>query len=74
MIADVKITGNYGTFEVSKVVTIVSPTDMTTQDIIDEAYPHTGIMLDLERGGWTVTSPDGEDWEYHVTIRPATAG
>lgn len=70
MIADVKITGNYGTFEVSKIVTVVCPKPMTMDEILDEAWMHAGIMADLERGGWTVTVPEGEGWDFDVTIRP----
>ena len=70
MIADVKVTGNYGTFEVSKVITVVCPQDMTTDEILDEAWPHTGIKHDLERGDWIVSDIDDVEWDFDVTIRP----
>jgi len=70
MFADVKITGSYGTFEVSKIVTVVCPQDMTHDEILEEAWPHTGIAADLARGGWSVSEIDGEEWEFDVAIRP----
>lgn len=70
---DYKITGNYGTFEITKVVRLEvvngSPYDMEEEDWEAEAYTHTGIMADLEDAGWTFTeAPDGEDWEIERVI------
>lgn len=53
-----RLTGNYGTFEISKTVEAVDG---------DEAFNQTGIMQDLIAAGWTITSqPDGEEWEIEV--------
>lgn len=49
-----RLTGNYGTFEVSRV--IEAPDE-------DEAWCETGIKTILEAAGWSVDGPDGEDWE-----------
>ena len=47
------LVGNYGTFELWKVVEAFDE---------DEAYEHTGFMIDLEAVGWTMSTPDGEEW------------
>ena len=50
-----RITGNYGTFEISRVVEAENEVD---------AWGQSGIMYDLEIAGWTFTSrPEGESWE-----------
>lgn len=49
-----KLTGNYGTFEVTKVVEAQSE---------NEAFCQTGILEDLEKAGWdTGGGSDGESW------------
>lgn len=49
-----RLTGNYGTFEIQRVV---------EADDYDHAWSLTGIVSTLEAAGWTFTeSPDGEDW------------
>lgn len=49
-----RLTGNYGTFEISRVVEAAN---------FDEAYEQTGIMDVLADAGWTIeSSPDGEEW------------
>jgi len=50
-----KVTSNYGTFEITKIVLAESEED---------AYDQTGIMVDLIMAGWHVNSyPDGEEHE-----------
>lgn len=50
-----KLTGDYGTFTIVKTV---------EADDEDEAWEHTGIMIDLMAAGWDVVdAPEGEDWE-----------
>lgn len=50
-----RLTGNYGTFAVSRVV-------IATNE--DGAWMQTGIMGSLIDAGWHVDSyPDGEEWE-----------
>jgi hypothetical protein len=50
-----RLTGNYGTFVITRVV------DVTDED---EAFTETGIMSTLEDAGWTFTeAPDGESWD-----------
>lgn len=49
-----KLTGNYGTFEVSKIVEAADEV---------EALCETGIMSTLVDAGWHMTTPDGEEWE-----------
>ena len=76
MIRDYKLTGNYGTFEITKVVRIDvedhEATDYDDEDWEEFAYQSTGIMVDLVNAGWTFnSSPDGEEWEIeHVRQRP----
>jgi hypothetical protein len=49
-----RLTGNYGTFEITRVVE--APDEET-------AWEQTGIMADLQTAGWSVVSaPDGEEW------------
>lgn len=48
-----RLTGNYGTFEVTKTVEAVNE---------DEAFWHTGIAQDLIDAGWAIDGPDGEEW------------
>jgi hypothetical protein len=53
-----QLTGNYGTFEITKIVEAEDE---------DEAFQQTGIMSDLEDAGWDFTEgPDGEQWEVEV--------
>ena len=47
------LTGNYGTFEVTRVV---------EANDINEAWNMTGITPDLEAGDWHVSAIDGEEW------------
>lgn len=49
-----KLTGNYGTFEVTRVVEAEDE---------DEAWCETGISDALRADGWDVSNVDGEDWE-----------
>jgi hypothetical protein len=50
-----KLTGNYGTFEITKIVEAEDE---------DEAWEHTGIMIDLMAAGWDVVdAPEGEEWD-----------
>jgi hypothetical protein len=50
-----RLTGNYGTFVITKVVDVADE---------DEAFMETGIMSDLVAVGWEfVETPDGEDWD-----------
>ena len=50
-----RLTGNYGTFEITRVVEAENE---------DEAFCETGIMSDLVDIGWEIVSaPDGEEWE-----------
>lgn len=50
-----RLTGNYGTFEITKII---------EADDDEAAYEHTGIMSDLIAAGWEFTErPDGEEWE-----------
>lgn len=64
----VKVTSNYGTFEVSRVVELEIDTegmdaDERAEAIEEEGYEHTGIMSVLIAAGYTVEeAPDGE---YH---------
>ena len=48
-----RVTGNYGTFQVSRVV---------EADSCDGAFAQTGIATTLEAAGWTVDGPEGESW------------
>lgn len=58
------LTGNYGTFEVTKLVEIVGANDWEEVDWQDAVWSQTGIMTDLEEEGWEFdNAPDGEDWE-----------
>lgn len=53
-----RLTGNYGTFEISKIVEAEDG---------EGAFEQTGIMQDLIAVGWEFTSdPDGEEWEIEV--------
>lgn len=52
-----RLTGNYGTFEITRVV---------EADDEDDAYCETGITSTLEAAGWTVSAVDGEDWEVEL--------
>ncbi len=47
-----KIISNYGTFEVSRIVTARDEHD---------AWLETGIKVDLQNAGWDVTTPEGEE-------------
>jgi hypothetical protein len=56
-----RLTGNYGTFVITKVVDVKNA---------DEAHALTGIMTDLQEAGWTITDwPDGEEWDIVVVGR-----
>lgn len=55
-----KLTGYYGTFEITKVVEARDE---------DHAYEMTGIATDLAHAGWKVSDVDGEEWEI-VEILP----
>jgi hypothetical protein len=60
-----EIFSDYGTFEISKTV------DANT---FDEAFEHTGIMLDLIAAGWKIEqSPDGEEHTVTEISPPRTA-
>ena len=49
-----RVTGNYGTFEITRVV---------EADTEDGAMAAVGIVGTLEFEGWTFTEgPDGEEW------------
>lgn len=49
-----RLTGNYGTFEIRKIVEAVR---------FEDAEAWTGIMVDLQAVGWEILSaPEGEDW------------
>ena len=65
-----KMTGNYGTFEITKNQTITGTSDWQEEDWEEECYSWTGIMTTLEVGGnWTFTqAPEGEDWEIERVI------
>lgn len=53
-----RLTGNYGTFEITRIVEL---------DSHDEAYALTGIVADLVAVGWHFTeAPEGEEWEIEV--------
>lgn len=53
--ATFRLTGNYGTFEITRVVEAEDE---------DEAWEHSGIMSTLLEAGWVfIDSPEGEDWE-----------
>lgn len=50
-----RLTGNYGTFTITKVVAALDE---------DAAYRQTGIMFDLQELGWEIVDEvDGEEWE-----------
>jgi hypothetical protein len=70
---DYRITGNYGTFEITKVVRLEvangQALDMEEEDWEEEAWSRGGIMEDLKVAGWTFTqAPKGEDWEIERVI------
>lgn len=53
-----RITSNYGTFVISRIVEAADE---------DEAWAHTGIMETLTIAGWDiVSSPDGEEHEIEL--------
>jgi hypothetical protein len=52
--AQFKITGDYGSFTVTKTVEAVDE---------DAAFAETGITDALNAHGWHVEGPDGEEWE-----------
>ena len=58
-----RIESDYGTFAIEKTV---------EADTFDEAFEHTGIMLELIAAGWKVLdSPDGEEHTVtEITPRP----
>lgn len=56
-----RLTGNYGSFEIQREI---------HARCYDEARERTGVMVDLEKVGWTFTSsPDGEEWEIEAWDR-----
>ena len=64
---DYKLTGNYGTYVIEKVVTVVGSSDWEEWDWDDEAWSHTGIMFSLK--DWTfIEEPNGEDWEVERVL------
>jgi hypothetical protein len=55
-----KLTGNYGTFVIERVV------EATDQD---EAFTMTGIGTTLTAAGWTIVEPpEGEEWEIEEFV------
>ena len=64
------ITGNYGTFELSKVVVLEGNAAWTDDEWEDEVWQETGIMTDLEEAGWDFDEggPEGEQWEIERIV------
>lgn len=55
-----RLTGNYGTFEIRKIIELPSHED---------AYAQTGIVVDLIAAGWTILeSPEGEEWTIEMLV------
>ncbi len=66
---DYKITGNYGTFEITKNVRVTGTWDWDEDDWEGEAWQQGGLMAALEADGWTFTqAPNGEEWEIERVI------
>ena len=57
-----KLTGNYGTFEVSR--------EVEAEDDF-AAFAETGIMSVLQAAGWSIDGPEGEEWTVEV-FEPVT--
>lgn len=60
---ELKLIGEYGTFNVEKNVMLFAE---DAQHAYDLAYEHTGICLDLEAIGWTVEMGEGEEWTIEI--------
>ena len=58
-----RVTGNYGTFEITRTVEAVDKAG---------AFAQTGISDDLRQIGWEVSEVDGEEWEvvFLGPVRP----
>lgn len=53
-----RLTGNYGTFEIQRIVEAADA---------QAAYEQAGIITTLTAAGWTCTdAPDGESWTIEV--------
>ncbi len=61
---DVRLTGNYGTFTVMKVVTVLAESREHAEEL---AFEQTGIGEALQKDGIVFTSsPDGEEWTIEI--------
>jgi len=57
------LVGNYGTFEVSKVLIVQGEIGWDEDDYEDHVWCETGIRTTLEEDGWEVEGPTGEEWQ-----------